>query len=51
MTHQEFNHIYYKYTQNKKGLRPVDTLIITGFELKEFLDFAIEQFIQENKNQ
>ena len=51
MTHQEFNHLFYKHTKSKKGIKPMDTFLITGFELKEFVDFAIEQFIEEKKNQ
>lgn len=47
MTHQEFNHIFYKYTNNKKGIKPKDKFIITGVELKDFLDFAIEKYKEE----
>ena len=43
MTHQEFNYIFYKYSSNKKGIKLKDKLILTGYELKDFLDFAIEQ--------
>lgn len=49
MTTQEFNHLFYKYTGNKKGIRLKDKLILTGFELKEFVDFAIEQSMSLKK--
>lgn len=44
MTYQEFNHIYFKFTKNEKGIRPQDRIHTTGYELKEFLDYAIEKY-------
>ncbi|MEQ6125219.1 hypothetical protein AAON49_13510 [Pseudotenacibaculum sp. MALMAid0570] len=44
MTHQDFNHIYYKFTGNKRGIKPSDSLKTTGEELKDFLEFAIDSF-------
>ena len=38
MTHQDFNHIYYKFTGNKHGIKPSDQLSTTGQELKEFVE-------------
>ena len=43
MTHQEFNNIYYLFTGNKKGIKPYEQLKTTGYELKEFVDFAIKK--------
>lgn len=43
MTQQDFNHLYYRFTGNKKGVRLSDQLQTTGKELKEFLEFALEQ--------
>jgi hypothetical protein len=42
MTHQEFNHIYYKFTKNERGIRLHDPIETNGYELKEFLEFAIK---------
>lgn len=41
MTHQEFNHIYYLFTQNEKGIKPSDRITTTGEELKEFVEFSL----------
>jgi hypothetical protein len=43
MTHQDFNHLYYQFTGNKKGVRPYDRLSTTGQELKDFVEFALRQ--------
>lgn len=51
MTYQEFNHIYFKFTQDKKGVRPYDSIQTTGYELKEFLDFAIEKHLASETQQ
>lgn len=51
MTHQEFNHIYYKFTNNKKGIKPHDQIVTTGYELKEFVDFAFKKLKENNNNQ
>lgn len=42
MTHQELNYIYYKFTNNKKGIKFRDNIIMNGYELKEFLEFGIK---------
>ncbi len=42
MTHQDFNHIYFKFTGNKKGIKPSDYIKTSGKELKEFVEFALE---------
>lgn len=42
MTHQDFNHIYYKFTGVKEGVKPYDNIKTTGEELKEFLEFAMK---------
>ena len=41
MTHQEFNHIYYTYTKDEKGLRYTSKFTLTGEELKDFVEHAI----------
>ena len=52
MTYQEFNNIYYLFTNNKKGIRPYDQLKTTGDELKEFVEFAIHKLNNDsNLNQ
>ncbi len=43
MTHQEFNNIYYSFTGNERGIKPYDRLKTTGYELKEFVEFAIKK--------
>ncbi len=43
MTYQEFNHIYYTFTNNEKGIKPQDQIRTTGYELKEFLEHAIDK--------
>ncbi len=43
MTYQEFNHIYYKFTQSSKGIKPMDKITTSGYELKEFVEFAIRK--------
>lgn len=43
MTQQDFNHIFYKFTGNKGGIRPTDQLSTTGKELKDFIEFALKQ--------
>lgn len=50
MTHQDFNTIFYRFTGNKRGIRPTDHLKTTGEELKDFVEFAIQQ-IEMTKNQ
>jgi hypothetical protein len=42
MTHQDFNHIFYKFTGNKRGVRPEDHLSTTGKELKDFVEFVLK---------
>ncbi len=42
MTHQDFNHLYYKFTGNKKGVKPTDHLKTTGEELKDFVEFVLQ---------
>ena len=43
MTHQDFNDIYYAFTKNEKGIKPHDRITTTGFELKEFIEFAVNK--------
>lgn len=50
MTHQEFNHIYYKFTNSKQGIRPMDRITTSGYELKEFVEFAMQN-LQQSQNQ
>ncbi len=50
MTYQEFNHIYFKFTKNSKGIKPQDRIQTTGYELKEFLDYAIEKHLNSQSN-
>jgi len=47
MTEQEFNHIYFKYTGNKKGIKPMDKIHTTGYELREFLEFGLDLYVKE----
>ena len=49
MTYQEFNHIYYKFTKNNRGIRPQDRIQTTGYELKEFLDYAIKKHEENHR--
>ena len=42
MTHQDFNHFYFKFTGNKKGIRLSDRLCMTGYDLKEFIAMIID---------
>lgn len=42
MTHQDFNHIYVKFTGNKKGIKSYDSIKTTGEELKDFVEFALK---------
>lgn len=51
MTYQEFNHIYYKFTKKHKGIRPMDKITTNGYELKEFLEFAMENMRKQKDNQ
>jgi len=48
MTHQEFNHIYYLFTNNEKGIKPYDKLKTTGYELKEFVEFAVNRVLRDS---
>ena len=43
LSEQDFNHLYVKFTNNKKGIRLRDRINTSGGELKEFLEFAIRQ--------
>ena len=51
MTYQEFNHIYYKFTNEGSGIRPVDRISTSGYELKEFVEFALKTRLQEEDSQ
>ena len=51
MTYQEFNHIYYKFTKSPKGIRPMDQITTNGFELKQFVEFAMENLQRSKNNQ
>jgi hypothetical protein len=51
MTYQEFNHIYYKFTKNKKGIKPNDSIKTNGYELKEFVEFALQKALDQNNFQ
>ncbi|MFY0629585.1 MAG: hypothetical protein JXR05_04335 [Flavobacteriaceae bacterium] len=42
MTHQDFNHIYVKFTGNKKGIKSSQHITTTAEELKEFVEFALK---------
>ena len=50
MTYQEFNHIYYKFTQSSKGIRPMDRITTSGYELKEFVEFAMQN-VRDSQSQ
>ena len=43
MTQQEFNNIYYSFSNDKKGIKPWDRITTTGHELKSFLEFAFKR--------
>lgn len=49
MTYQEFNHIYYKFTKSNKGIKPMDRITTNGYELKEFVEFAMNN-LHETRN-
>lgn len=51
MTYQEFNHIYYKFTQSPKGIKPMDQITTNGYELKEFVEFALQKSISDKNSQ
>lgn len=52
MTYQDFNHIYYTFTKNRNGIRGQDRIQLTGYELKEFIEYAIEKYAKmQNQNQ
>ena len=51
MTYQEFNHIYYKFTQSPKGIKPMDKITTNGYELKEFVEFAIKNLKRDQDQQ
>lgn len=43
MTHQNFNNIFVTFTKNKRGIRLHEKFLISGYELKEFLEYALEK--------
>lgn len=45
MTNQDFNHIFYKFTGDRKGIKPTDQLSTTGKELKDFVEFALKHTV------
>lgn len=51
MTYQEFNHIYYKFTNSPKGIKPMDKITTNGYELKEFIEFAMRNIRSEKDTQ
>ena len=51
MTHQEFNNIYYQYTNSERGIRPYDRLRMRGDELQEFVEFAVQKILINRSNQ
>lgn len=51
MTYQEFNHIYYKFTQSRRGIKPMDKITTSGYELKEFVEFALKNLNRERSQQ
>ena len=51
MTYQEFNHIYYKFTNSSKGIKPMDRITTNGYELKEFVEFAMINIRNEKDSQ
>jgi len=50
MTYQDFNHIYYTFTKNEKGIKPYDKITTTGDELKEFVEHAMRK-MRNDSNQ
>lgn len=42
MTHQDFNHIYVRFTGNKKGVKYHERITTSAEELKEFVEFALK---------
>lgn len=50
LTYQEFNHIFYKYTNQKRGVRYTNRYTLTGEELKEFVEHAIKCYFNDNSN-
>ena len=51
MTHQEFNSIYYQFTKNERGIKLNETIRTNGYELKEFLEFAVQKVLQNQVSQ
>lgn len=51
MTYQEFNHIYYKFTKSDKGIKPFDSIKTNGYELKEFVEFAMQKTAEQQNQQ
>ena len=51
MTEQEFNSIYYTFTKDKSGIRPGNNINVSGRELKEFVEHAIQSHLEKNNSQ
>ena len=48
MTYQDFNNIYYTFTNDVKGIKPNEKITTTGYELKEFIEHAIHKAVNKN---
>ena len=44
MTYQDFNYLFCKFTNSKKGIGYSEKISVSGIELKEFIDFAMAEF-------
>ncbi|MBL4605465.1 MAG: hypothetical protein JKY02_07365 [Flavobacteriaceae bacterium] len=51
MTHQDFNNMYYTFTNDKKGVRYNSRIFISGNELKEFVEYAIKLHLNNAESQ
>jgi hypothetical protein len=49
MTYQEFNHLYVKFVNSKRGVGPHERVSMTGLELKRFLEYYREEIDKEEE--
>lgn len=50
MTHQELNHYYYLYTNDKKGIGQYQRITTTGDEMRNFIEFILKRIQLEKSS-